>query len=95
MDMLKERQLTSRASRRPVEYNYTNEDINHKNTDPHDGYQFEYPLNWTADQSTNKVIGIRRINYRPTSIETAFNITVSGYVIPLSFITFSPFRVCC
>lgn len=76
MDMLKERQLTVRASRRPVEYNYTNADIHHTDTNPSDGYQFEYPVNWTADQSTQKVIGIRRISYKPSSLDIAFRITV-------------------
>ena len=59
---LKEKQFTIRASRRPVEYNYTNEDIHKQNS--YDGYRFEYPVNWAADQSKNKVIGIRRISYK-------------------------------
>ena len=61
MDRLKEKQLTNRASRRPIEFNYTNADIHHIDTEPHIGYQFEYPIHWTGDQSTQKVIGIRRI----------------------------------
>ena len=76
MDTLKERQLTVRASRRPVEYNYTNADIHHVDTEPHTGYQFEYPLKWSGDQSTNKVIGIRRISYKPTSIDLAVTFIV-------------------
>ena len=56
MDVLKEKQYTLRATKRPVEYNYTNADIHHQTTTPSDGYQFEYPVNWTADQSTNKVM---------------------------------------
>ena len=76
MDTLKEKQLTLRASRRPVEYNYTNADIHHQNTTPHDGYQFEYPVNWAGDPSTHKVIGIRRINYKPTSVSIAFRLDV-------------------
>ena len=72
MDRLKEKQLTLRASRRPIEYNYTNADIHSiVNSQPHSGYQFEYPVNWTGDQSTQKVIGIRRISYKPTSIDLA------------------------
>ena len=74
--MLKEKQLTLRASRRPVEYNYTNADIHHTDTNPHDGYQFEYPVNWAGDPSTHKVIGIRRINYKPTSVNIAVRFTV-------------------
>ena len=77
MERLKEKQLTLRASRRPVEYNYTNADIHHANTTPHDGYQFEYPVNWAGDPSTNKVIGIRRINYKPTSVDIAVRFQVS------------------
>lgn len=76
MDTLKERQLTVRASKRPVEYNYTNADIHHDDTEPHTGYQFEYPLKWTGDQSTQKVIGIRRISYKPTSIDLAVSFRV-------------------
>ena len=80
MDTLKERQLTVRASKRPVEYNYTNADIHHIDTTPHSGYQFEYPVKWTGDQSTQKVIGIRRISYKPTSIDLAvtFRVIING-----------------
>lgn len=78
MERLKEKQLTLRASRRPVEYNYTNADIHHVNTTPHDGYQFEYPVNWAGDPSTNKVIGIRRINYKPTSVEIGVQFAVEN-----------------
>ena len=83
MDTLKERQLTVRASRRPVEYNYTNADIHHVDAEPHTGYQFEYPLKWTGDQSTQKVIGIRRISYKPTSIDLAVRFTVNGMNLDL------------
>lgn len=76
MELLKEKQLTLRASKRPIEYNYTNADIHHENTNEHDGYQFEYPVNWAGDPSTNKVIGIRRISYKPASIDLAFSLTV-------------------
>ena len=78
MDTLKEKQLTLRASRRPVEYNYTNADIHHTDTNPHDGYQFEYPVNWAGDPSTHKVIGIRRINYKPTSVEIGVRFVVAN-----------------
>ena len=83
MDHLKEKQLTTRASRRPVEYNYTNADIHHDNTEPHSGYQFEYPIKWTGDQSTQRVIGIRRISYKPTSIDLAVRFIVSGMNLDL------------
>lgn len=88
MDVLKEKQYTLRATKRPVEYNYTNADIHHTDTNPSDGYQFEYPVNWTADQSTNKVIGIRRINYKPTSLDIAFKITIPSddNEIPVRFV---------
>ena len=88
MDVLKEKQYTHRATKRPVEYNYTNADIHHTDTNPSDGYQFEYPVNWTADQSTNKVIGIRRINYKPTSLDIAFKITIPSddNEIPVRFV---------
>ena len=76
MDVLKEKQITVRATKRPVEYNYTNADIHHEDTTAAEGYQFEYPVNWSADQSQHKVIGIRRINYKPTSIDLAFTITL-------------------
>lgn len=76
MDRLKETQLTYRASRRPVEYNYTNADIHHKNAAPMDGYQFEYPVKWAGDPSTQKVIGLRRISYKPTSIDLAVNVRI-------------------
>ena len=56
---------------------YTNADIHHANTTPHDGYQFEYPVNWAGDPSKNKVIGIRRINYKPTSVDIAVRFKVS------------------
>ncbi len=76
MDRLKEQQLTQRATRRPCEYNYTNADIHNPNVQPSDGYQFEYPVNWAGDPSTHKVIGLRRINYRATSVNIAFNFVV-------------------
>ena len=77
MDRLKEKQLTYRATRRPIESNYTNADIHDiVNTDPHRGYQFEYPVNWTGDQSINRVIGIRRISYKPSSIDLAVSFRV-------------------
>ena len=76
MDRLKERQLTTRATRRPIEYNYTNADTS-AISEPHRGYQFEYPVNWTGDQSTQKVIGIRRISYKPTSIDLAVTFRVN------------------
>ena len=87
--MLKEKQLTQRATKRPVEYNYTNADIHHQDTTPADGYQFEYPVNWTADPSTNKVIGIRRINYRPTSLDIVFAIHIDGKIIALPAYVFT------
>ena len=87
--MLKEKQLTQRATKRPVEYNYTNADIHHQDTTPADGYQFEYPVNWTADPSTNKVIGIRRINYRPTSLDIVFAIHIDGKIIGLPAYVFT------
>ena len=86
MDTLKERQLTVRASRRPIEYNYTNADIHHMNANAHEGYQFEYPVSWTGDQSTQKVIGIRRINYKPASLDIAFTITVDDVEIPVIYV---------
>lgn len=76
MDKLREQQLTQRATRRPCEYNYTNADIHNQNVQPGDGYQFEYPVNWAGDPSTHKVIGLRRINYRATSVNIAFNFVV-------------------
>ena len=76
--MLREKQLTVRATKRPVEYNYTNADIHHHETEPCDGYQLEYPVNWTGDPSTNKVIGIRRIDYKPTSLTVAVRFSVIG-----------------
>ena len=77
MDRLKETQLTQRATRRPCEYNYTNADVHHPDVQPSDGYQFEYPVNWTGDPSTNKVIGLRRINYKATSVNLAFSIMIT------------------
>ena len=76
MDRLKETQLTQRASRRPCEYNYTNADIHHEDVQPADGYQFEYPVNWTGDPSTHKVIGLRRINYKAPSVNLAFEFQI-------------------
>ena len=76
METLHETQLTRRATRRPCEYNYTNADINNNSYDPNAGYQFEYPVNWTGDPSTNKVIGLRRISYKPASINLAFTFHV-------------------
>ena len=76
MDRLREQQLTQRATRRPCEYNYTNADIHNPNVQPSVGYQFEYPVNWAGDPSTHKVIGLRRINYRATSVNIAFNFVV-------------------
>lgn len=89
MDILREKQLTLRASRRPVEYNYTNADIHHQDTNAHDGYQFEYPVNWAGDPSTNKVIGIRRINYKPVSIDFAVQFAIregSGNIITINVV---------
>ena len=83
MDHLKEKQLTLRASRRPVEYNYTNADIHHIDTSPHVGYQFEYPLSWSSNPSTQKVIGIRRISYKPTSIDLAVRFIVDNMNLDL------------
>lgn len=68
MQGLKETQLTQRATRRPCEYNYTNADVRNVNAQPADGYQFEYPVTWTGDGSRNKVIGLRRISYTPSSV---------------------------
>ena len=86
MDTLKERQLTIRASRRPIEYNYTNADVHHADTTESSGYQFEYPVSWTGDQSTQKVIGVRRISYKPTSVNIAFYVTVAQQDIPCVFV---------
>lgn len=83
MDHLKERQLTTRASRRPVEYNYTNADVHHIDAEPHVGYQFEYPLSWSSNPSTQKVIGIRRISYKPSSIDLAVRFKVDGMDLDL------------
>ena len=78
MDKLREQQLTQRTTRRPCEYNYTNADVNSKAYNPNTGYQFEYPVNWTGDPSTNKVIGLRRISYKPTSVNLAFNFHIQA-----------------
>jgi flagellar basal body rod protein FlgB len=94
MDGLREKQLTVRASRRPIEYNYTNADVYNIFSEPAEGYQFEYPVNWAGDPSTQKVIGIRRINYKPTSVNIAFNviaqIVVEGetkeYYLPVTYV---------
>ena len=91
MDTLKERQLTLRASRRPIEYNYTNADIHNINSDPSEGYQFEYPVNWAGDPSTQKVIGIRRISYKPTSVNIALNVITNvpnkgEYSLPIVYV---------
>lgn len=86
MDTLKERQLTIRASRRPIEYNYTNADVHHADTTESSGYQFEYPVSWTGDQSTQKVIGVRRISYKPTSVDIAFIVTVREISISCVFV---------
>ena len=86
MDTLKERQLTIRASRRPIEYNYTNADVHHADTTESSGYQFEYPVSWTGDQSTQKVIGIRRISYKPASVDIAFRIDILEKQIPCIFV---------
>ena len=86
MDTLKERQLTIRASRRPIEYNYTNADVHHADTTESSGYQFEYPVSWTGDQSTQKVIGVRRISYKPASIDLAFRIDILQKQIPCIFV---------
>ena len=77
METLREQQLTRIATRRPYEYNYTNADIHNNNVQPSDGYQFEYPVNWAGDPSTNKVIGLRRINYKPPSINLVFTIKIT------------------
>lgn len=79
MDRLREQQLTHRASRRPIEYNYTNADIHHTHTTPMDGYQFEYPVKWAGDPSTQKVIGLRRIRYKPTSIDLAVDVSITTH----------------
>lgn len=81
MENLKETQLTQRASRRPCEYNYTNADIHHQDVTPSDGYQFEYPVNWTGDPSTHKVIGLRRISYKPPSVNLAFDLKVEYEIV--------------
>ena len=86
MDTLKERQLTIRASRRPIEYNYTNADVHHVDTTESSGYQFEYPVSWTGDQSTQKVIGVRRISYKPASVDIAFRIEILQKQIPCIFV---------
>ena len=86
MDTLKERQLTIRASRRPIEYNYTNADVHHADTTESSGYQFEYPVSWTGDQSTQKVIGVRRISYKPASVDIAFRIDILQKQIPCIFV---------
>ena len=76
MNVLKETQSTTRASRRPCEYNYTNADIHSHSVQPSEGYQFKYPVNWTGYPSNHKVIGLRRISYKPTSVNLSFNIVV-------------------
>jgi hypothetical protein len=93
MHTLKEKQLTLRASRRPCEYNYTNADIHAQDVSPSEGYQFKYPVNWTGDPSTQKVIGLRRISYKPTSINLAFDFIIrnadgegNDLTIPMSYV---------
>ena len=93
MHTLKEKQLTVRASRRPCEYNYTNADIHEHDVSPSEGYQFKYPVNWTGDPSTQKVIGLRRISYKPTSINLSFNFIIydvdddgNDLTLPMSYV---------
>ena len=76
MNVLKETQSTTRASRRPCEYNYTNADIHSHSVQPSEGYQFKYPVNWTGYPSNHKVIGLRRISYKPTSVNLSFDIVI-------------------
>ena len=77
-----EKAFTQRATRLPIEYNYTNADIHYSNNasaigqiSPQDGYEFDYPVNWRGDPSLNKVIGLRRISYKPCSISLTYDIT--------------------
>ncbi len=63
MELFSEKQITRRAPIRPLEANYVNADV--KDLDSDDGYQLQFPQNWASHGSTNKVIGIRRLLYKP------------------------------
>jgi len=73
-----ERQMSTRASKFPIEEHYTNIDINpNEEIDPRYGVTYEYPVRWANDPSLNKAIGIRRLDCIPTA--HIFTLTIWYY----------------
>jgi hypothetical protein len=78
MANLTEKQHTNRSSELPIEEVYTNNNVNMQlYHDPTYGYSFEFPPRFSAAISSNKVIGIRRLEVIPTS--HVFNMYIRMY----------------
>lgn len=78
--MLTEKQSTHRSPMRPVEVSYVSSDA----TEVPEGYQFNFPVGWTSQQSTNKMIGLRRLKYTPCAATISFWVTFTYYSTTLS-----------
>lgn len=62
-----ERQMSTRASKFPIEEYYTNMDVNpNMEVDPNVGFTYDFPVRWANDPSLNKAIGVRRLDCIPT-----------------------------
>lgn len=83
-----EKQFNSRASEYTIEEVYTNNDVEPNDLKiPDVGFAFKYPQRWLNDPSQNKVIGIRRLNIKPTHhiINYRISIKIPGEDDPFNY----------
>ncbi len=75
MEFMSERTITDNAPLRPLEAIYVNSDV--KDLDGSDGFQLTFPRAWASHPSTNKIIGIRRLNYwAPSTMNMSFQVWI-------------------
>ena len=66
--LVSEKEHTERSSQLPIEEIYTNHDINPNLAyDKTTGYNFDFPSRWANADSTNKVIGLRKLDIIPSA----------------------------
>ena len=76
-----ERQHTERSSQLPIEDVFTCHDINlNLDYDKNTGFNFDFPQKWAMADSSNKVIGLRKLDAIPSS--HTFSLAIRVYDEP-------------
>jgi hypothetical protein len=72
---MSEKQQTANATQLTFEHNYLAIDVNEGNSS-HEGWKFDYPIQWLRDQSAKKAVGLRRLEVKPMGFNFRFSIDI-------------------